>query len=1010
MSICPNTTDPAWKTMVAEVGEFQAYKNYYENGEQIVSTPTRTSDVATVFQQSLSKKLTETDITKTTITPEQSKNIDDLKSIEPAYAKFSNEDIQYAIEQLIPGSEVKNIVWHGSEQFITSVRKLKESERRLYRGFQIENGIFFSRKKEGEAFSADEYGSIHTPAILNISNPELGTYYNTKIGKRENKISDAIFGSHIGLSKQDTIAEELKKFSESPIDEWGNIIVVFEPSQIILLNSPETIAKITDIIKGRDKTSSDPAVSYSMDISSHQRQLLQWLDQMYEVSEHGVIFDKLDAIDLELIAAKIKEMVVPESWTLTQSQKGNWYVSRKIPGGPVANVLSQSYSPYFTNFPKFYRGESVPNLDLKSTDQAMALEFLIKMADALSFQTGKPYKIIDKNEAITYAKTWKGEPAFYVGGTAYFIRDLLSPATLFHEFSHPIIDAIEVGDPALFDSLYTQFLLSNESNRIKTILETRYPNLKEGTSAYKKEALVWSIQLAAENKMNNINNSGPFMKFIKNLMYAIKQKLRKIFGNRITVEKLDVNSSLEDLAEMLMAGGKFNLTTVRIKNSDVEQFQRKEEEFTEALRKLENNVIVQITNDFHTSALSMVGLLKQKENRGKYKEVIDLLISQDSPSHLTQMKRELGFFEGNVEKKLDALKVDLEYAKRHTRALTNSLLRLDLVAQKMNEHLKQITDNTDNLNAVDNLYRVFNYNTVVQHWKQFIEGSINILNDNNVPTTNPIHELISGIASTFKQAESNLGIVYKAGMHVIILKQLKVTQLSMKIVYEDTMKKATTQGASKEALAEITKKYERTQITDKKLKDILEGKLGDASLPAQWLLGPLQNSDLVIGGFAKFLSDAMTDAQTEALDLLGDFKNEIQDVLKELGYNPMNTQGLANQLLFADKIGYTDDKGEWVERDVQSYLNPTKNRRLVLPKLVHELAELNRNPLTDANNEKIRLKEQEIRDHERLYWNQDFVPEFYEKFTLFDDHIGRLAFDARKKALENIQILEISRR
>ncbi len=50
------------------------------------------------------------------LTSEQVKNIQDLKNIEPSYNIFLNSEIQYAIEQLIPDSQVKEVVFHGSKQ------------------------------------------------------------------------------------------------------------------------------------------------------------------------------------------------------------------------------------------------------------------------------------------------------------------------------------------------------------------------------------------------------------------------------------------------------------------------------------------------------------------------------------------------------------------------------------------------------------------------------------------------------------------------------------------------------------------------------------------------------------------------------------------------------------------------------------------------------------------------------------------------------------------------------
>ena len=214
------------------------------------------------------------------------------------------------LDQIFPNSKVKDIVYHGSESQLSKLRKLKKSERNFRGEFQIEDGIFFSRVKEGEPFSADEYGPVHTLALLNVLHPELGTYYNTKIGRRV-KQSDAILGSHIGLKESDTIEDSLKdlnkEYNTVNFDEWSNIIAVFNPEQIHILGSKDDIKGFKNFIS-QISNNIKPGVSDLFKVTPElssigtQEQYSQYLDTIFPDSKvkdivyHGSNkkFDKFD--------------------------------------------------------------------------------------------------------------------------------------------------------------------------------------------------------------------------------------------------------------------------------------------------------------------------------------------------------------------------------------------------------------------------------------------------------------------------------------------------------------------------------------------------------------------------------------------------------------------------------------------------------------------------------------------------------------------------------------------
>ena len=142
---------------------------------------------------------------KNVLTPEQNQNINDLKSIEPAYAAYTNEQIQAFIESKIPDSKVKEIVFHGSDA--------------KFEGFLEDSLNYFGNKKIAEG-----YGKSMYPSLIDIRRP----YYEDG-------------GNLSSQSYEDLFYKLDEAESDGFISNNKSLFVPKEENQIILLSSPETI-------------------------------------------------------------------------------------------------------------------------------------------------------------------------------------------------------------------------------------------------------------------------------------------------------------------------------------------------------------------------------------------------------------------------------------------------------------------------------------------------------------------------------------------------------------------------------------------------------------------------------------------------------------------------------------------------------------------------------------------------------------------------------------------------
>lgn len=242
------------------------------------------------------------------LSEKENQNINDLKSITNEYKIFSNEDIQYAINKLIPNSTVKEVVFHGTNK--------KFNEYTIKGDF----GFHFGTKKAAEArleqkFREDtaqdvyyvpedvlrsEYNFIIKPNIINLTNPlrvsdsshfsktsKLDTFLEKNIITKEeydyiNKLYPEmdqpsevggmneyfdILENYQNNPKVISANKEYEKIIEEKLlklnydgliytneheDRGNDSYIVFNNNNIIILDSIETISKITSIINNKN--------------------------------------------------------------------------------------------------------------------------------------------------------------------------------------------------------------------------------------------------------------------------------------------------------------------------------------------------------------------------------------------------------------------------------------------------------------------------------------------------------------------------------------------------------------------------------------------------------------------------------------------------------------------------------------------------------------------------------------------------------------------------------------
>lgn len=195
-------------------------------------------------------------------------------------------------------------------------------------------------------------------------------------------------------------------------------------------------------------------------------------------------------------------------------------------------------------------------------------ETVVKLADRLKRRTGVDYEVVSASEAIEMLKeistkkyTVDNLPAgFYKNGGIVFVADRLTDDLVWHEFAHPIIDAIYKDNPRLFNNLYNELDKSPEGKEIIARVKALYDNLEEESIDFKKECVVTAIGYISADKFTSKQSKG-LVAYLQELLREISGYLKFLLKNNITPNTLRSNElTLSDISDLMVSGqGKFNI-------------------------------------------------------------------------------------------------------------------------------------------------------------------------------------------------------------------------------------------------------------------------------------------------------------------------------------------------------------------------------------------------------------------------------------------------------------------
>jgi LysM repeat protein len=693
------------------------------------------------------------------------------------------------------------------------------------------------------------------------------------------------------------------------------------------------------------------------------------------------------------------------------------------------------------------------DIDLDVIKNARSKEIGEIVAKELSYNMGIDFKSITEQEAKDLLKNqkipYRGEPAFYFARGVYFVGDNVNINTVLHEFSHPLLQGIRAKNPKLFVNLYNRLSGTGEGQGVISYVKKNYPELSEDSDLFKEEVLAYALQLKSINKLLGNQETEEFKSVIDKILAAIKKIFRDLFGSKVNLAKLDVDTNLEDLASMMLSE-KFDLIENNITEEDLVMYGRFVSQRANELSKLENAPLVQdmINQVFDTNMKLLNKVSEFRSDKQMYNIMAESLYQKGTSKFLPGIQSSLrGHIDFDntqsltTEEMFDAV-IDAEQRRLkelsiQATALVNSLDSVNTVAKNIKKDLDKIS-NMPNINARNVVALLALYKNTSYAWLDTMSELDDLLSsESEMQTDNKFYQLLNEITTNYTQVNKKIADIYKSNnvqffveitgyMNKFVIDELNANLgIALKKVYsgdelenavlgisskvqqgtfsEDDAKVLAQQGVPADILNDFIKKYQKSLISESNIKDALTGHARDVTWFNRWMESYSSSNDIIVGPLAIFIQDQRTEVENEVWKKSAQFRKKLEELLPKVNFNKLSTTQLRDMLVEKDTIFFFDEEGKPIAKEIYSFLQDFGNGwRYELDMLDFEYGEAKKT----GDKEKTKEALQKLRQFKYDYMWDEYTKEIYEKDEIFKtSELGGMAYAARKEALDEFNNL-----
>ena len=684
----------------------------------------------------------------------------------------------------------------------------------------------------------------------------------------------------------------------------------------------------------------------------------------------------------------------------------------------------------------------------------------LDVAEKLSKQLNVPYEVITQKELEEKFPNQSYRKAFYQAGKVYIVAGNLTASDVFHEFAHPIVKSMSKQNPELFQKLFDELAATELGQRIIADLNLD-PDLTPGTAAYMEEAIVTALEAINENE-----EVAP-KSFIQNLFFQIKQFLRKVFGKKIDVSKLNSKTTLADLVKMINYGEEFILDTEFLDKDLMVMFKTDYELLKQQIKDGSAKKTQELMNKFHDVVKLQLSNFKAENDIFKTIEVG--LADENREGLLNQAQMILEglatFGSRNIVIPLDALNItgntaidaDIISFNNKINSFVQVISTVDEVVDLLNNKLKALAaSGVKENNEFDQLFAIMQYNeewlAKITDWKSEYTTYSLVTDPSTGQQVNPIYDALDEL-----QEKLNAGKIISDRLQMdsvidVLYDHLNELMTPIKKDYLDQMdslKKLGSMAAYNKLHAEyygltptdmveynrLKNKPEASLTRDEMIqlqelkfatfnshvisKDALrakaEGRLGDSHKWNGLFESFMNNQDQIVGGFYSFLMKTFNTIDGNANARRGELLNNLQPLLKAAGYDTHflgegklgKEVGQINRSFKTNNKGQSEEFLEW--QFLSNFHNYEYDRQLLLDavKFARQKFNLNKDAKSrDPLKAEFEKAKEALEDFDIKYMNRDYTDEFYQVAArYFKTDSGKLAKAALDDLFDRMRVI-----
>ena len=655
-------------------------------------------------------------------------------------------------------------------------------------------------------------------------------------------------------------------------------------------------------------------------------------------------------------------------------------------------------------------------------EKAQALQIVRNLAESMNMldENGEAdVQFLTAEEAIELTKNtrapYNNEPAFFFNGKVYVVKGKLSVGSLFHEFSHPFVKYLAKENPELFQKLAEKGWNELGKMGLQEGFLRAYPELAVNSQGFSEEVIVHVLTIAGQAQLSSTPVSRSFAEVISNILYQIKKLIRKAFGAGPKLSDLGVNTSFADLANEMLSE-KFNIDTSIGTIEDAQDATvQYSKEINDFIKELDDAVNVDNKHKMLQNSVddmyNMMSQMLQATTEDEYQELAMLLVTDDSRD-LAYITSTLSPYQSDKNRHIQDL---IEDNRKLAIAFVNSLRQMETITTKIKDRIQKIKDGPK---SEENLYRAKYLNDFLDGYIDLTDKILKDFTKLNIGTKTDLSTLVQNIQAEAKSAKENSLFIYGEGLVDALWEFVEPT--AKKIDERWLKRKAylqNTKRANARLLAVEEAAYNTIKLTKESFEKMIKGDLvsnGTGSQINTLFESFLVNQDPVVGSFAKYVRSNYMNMESNIRDHKVRFANEVIPALKKAGINAFNIVQYADQMLMDDSIAEKDEKGNIYEYKVLKYLDEFVGYEWWNAQKQFELNKAREKYYTTLNlddrRELNRLK-QEYDKQRRLYFNNKYKQEFYDKQELFErDDIGAEAKRRLDAINERLQIMNDMKR